>query len=101
MTLTESPAAPEPPGAAALAAPTTGAGVSTAGLRLGRASGLGLGTAVLWLSLLVLLPLAAVVVQAFDSGWSGFWDAVTTPQAEETLKLTIVSSLIVAAINAV
>jgi sulfate/thiosulfate transport system permease protein len=101
VTVLETRSAPEPPGGAILAQPSTGAGVATAGLRLGRASGLGLGTAVLWLSLLVLLPLAAVVVQAFDDGWGGFWDAVTTPQAEQTLKLTILSSLVVAAINAV
>ena len=36
----------------------------TVGVRLGAVSGLGLGVAVLWLSLLVLLPLAAVVVKA-------------------------------------
>ena len=45
------------------------------------AAGLGLGAAVLWLSLLVLLPLAAVVVKATGNGWSGFWDALTTREA--------------------
>ena len=69
------------------------------GQPLGLASGIGLGTAVLWLSLLVLIPLAATVVQGFDNGWAGFWDAVTQPAALSALRLTITSSLIVTVIN--
>ena len=42
--------------------------------------GLGLGVAMLWFSLLVLIPLAAVVVTATDGGWGGFWDAITNEQ---------------------
>ena len=35
----------------------------------------------LWFSLLVLIPLAAVVGhRASDGGWSGFWDAITNEQ---------------------
>ncbi len=56
---------------------------------------------VLYLSLLVLLPLAAVVSQAFDNGLSGFWTAVSSPEAVATLKLTVIASLITVAINAV
>lgn len=70
-----------------------------AGLR--PASALGLGTAVIWLSLLVLLPLAAVVAKGFSGGWSGFWAAITTPEALHALALTVGASLLVAAINAV
>jgi len=57
--------------------------------------------AVLWLSLLVLIPLAAVVTRGFSGGWSGFWDNITDPNALRALRLTVVSSLLVAAINAV
>jgi sulfate transport system permease protein len=78
---------------------TVGAGQQGARLRL--PSGLGLGVSVLWLSLLVLIPLAAVVSTAFQDGWSGFWDAITTPQALASLRLTVFSSLIVTAINVV
>ena len=38
-------------------------------------------------SLIVLLPLAAVVVESSVDGWAGFWDAITTPQAVAALKL--------------
>jgi sulfate transport system permease protein len=70
-------------------------------MRLGRGSALGLGTAVLWLSILVLIPLAAVVAQAFDGGWRGFWDEVTRPSALRALRLTVTSSMIVVLVNAV
>lgn len=69
--------------------------------RLAVPSALGLGTAVCWLSLLVLLPLAAVVVKSFSEGWTGFWAALTNEQALATLRLTVTSSLVITAINAV
>jgi sulfate transport system permease protein len=65
------------------------------------AAALGLGLATLWLSLIVLLPLAAVVVRSLDGGLGAFWDAVTAPPAVASLKLTLVASLLVAAMNAV
>jgi sulfate/thiosulfate transport system permease protein len=69
--------------------------------RLTAWSGTGLGVAVLWLSLLVLLPLAAVVAKGAGAGWSGFWDAVTSPAALTTIRFTVLSALAVALINAV
>jgi sulfate transport system permease protein len=61
---------------------------------------LGLGVATLWLSIIVLLPLAAVVARSFDNGLDGFWDAATSRQAISALRFTIVVSLLAAAINA-
>ena len=54
-----------------------------------------------YLSIIVLIPLAAVVWRSQADGFSGFVHAVTTPEAASTLKLTIYSSVIVAAINMV
>ena len=59
----------------------------------------GIGVAVLWLSIIVLLPLAALTVSSFEDGWSGFWDAVTAPSALDSLKVTIGVSVIVAVIR--
>ncbi len=56
---------------------------------------------VLYLSVIVLLPLAALTSQAFEDGFSTFWHQVTTPQAVRSLELTVVASLIVVASNAV
>ena len=39
--------------------------------------GLAVGTAVLYLTIVVLIPLAAITVQATEGGWSNFWSAVT------------------------
>ena len=62
---------------------------------------LGGGIAMLYLSLVVLIPLAAVVSRAFDNGWASFWDAVTGEQAMAALKLTVGVSFAVVLINAV
>ncbi len=56
---------------------------------------------VLYLSLIVLLPLAAVVSKSFEDGLSGFWAAVTSPLAVSSLELTLICSLIVVVINAI
>ncbi|WP_007519456.1 sulfate ABC transporter permease subunit CysT [Pseudofrankia saprophytica] len=89
------------PATAASPARSRAARDASGAARLGPGSGLGLGVAVLWLSLLVLIPLAAVVARGFTGGWSGFWDNITDPSAVRALRLTVVSSLLVAAINAV
>ncbi|UGT41812.1 sulfate ABC transporter permease subunit CysT [Nocardia yamanashiensis] len=59
----------------------------------------GIGTSVLWLSIIVLLPLAALTVNSFEEGWSGFWDAITAPAALDALRVTVFVSIIVAIIN--
>jgi sulfate/thiosulfate transport system permease protein len=69
--------------------------------RLGAWSGAGLGVAVLWLSLLVLLPLAAVVAKGAGDGWTGFWNAIDNHAALVAIRLTVLSALAVAAVNAV
>ena len=72
-----------------------------AGRRLSAPSGsLGLGVTTLWLSVIVLLPLAALVARSFDGGAGAFADAVTSRQAIAALRFTLVVSLVVAAINA-
>jgi len=79
------------------APPTPGAPKARPGL--GRP--LGVGLVGLWLSLIVLLPLAALTVTSFEQGWSGFWDAVTAPVALASLRVTVLVSVVVALVNAV
>ena len=62
---------------------------------------LSLGIVGTYLSVIVLIPLAAVVFRSAAGGWDGFWQAVTAPQALAALQLSIAGSLLVAAINAV
>jgi sulfate transport system permease protein len=58
------------------------------------------GLAIGYLSIVALIPLAAVVSKSFENGVGSFWDAVTSPQAVASLKLTLIASLIVVLINA-
>ncbi|MDX6586488.1 MAG: sulfate/thiosulfate transport system permease protein [Solirubrobacterales bacterium] len=63
------------------------------GLRRGLVAG--------YLTIMVLIPIAVVVIRSGEDGWSTFWDAVSQPQAVAAIKLTLIASLIVVAINAV
>ena len=67
----------------------------------GVGAGLGRGVVVLWLSFIVLLPLAAMTDKSLSEGIGQFWDQVTSPAAIQSLELILVCSLIVVAINAV
>jgi sulfate/thiosulfate transport system permease protein len=60
---------------------------------------LGLGVSLVWLSVIVLLPLAAVVVRSADGGLAEFWDAVSRRQAVDALRFTLLVSLAATVIN--
>jgi sulfate transport system permease protein len=79
--------------------PAAPPGLAAAGRVAGRVGGPAL--AVTYLSLLVVLPVAALVTNAFSHGWSEFWSAVTQPEAVAALELTLVISAIVAVVNSV
>ncbi|WP_244509406.1 sulfate ABC transporter permease subunit CysT [Nocardioides lianchengensis] len=64
-------------------------------------SGLGLGIAMLWFSLLVLIPLTAVMVTAVDGGWDTFWAAVTNAQTAAAIRLTVFTAVGVTLVNIV
>ena len=64
-------------------------------------AGLARGAALLWISFIVLLPLAAVISRGFSDGLGHFFDAITDKEAVAAIKLTLISSAIVVAINAV
>ncbi|MGH3071585.1 MAG: sulfate ABC transporter permease subunit CysT [Gaiellaceae bacterium] len=66
-----------------------------------RGAALPLGIVTGYLSVIVLLPLAAVVLRSTDAGFDGFWRAVSNPQAVAALTLTIWVSLAVVAVNSV
>jgi sulfate/thiosulfate transport system permease protein len=68
---------------------------------LTRGPALGLGINMIWFSLLVLIPLAAVVWTAGEDGLGAFTDALKNKQTYNALKLTVLSSLGVTAVNIV
>jgi sulfate transport system permease protein len=59
------------------------------------------GIVLTWLSLIVLIPLGAVVLRSTDDGLNAFWNAISEPEAVAAIKLTLIASLIIVAINAV
>jgi sulfate transport system permease protein len=71
------------------------------GRRAGRPGALALGISTLWLSLIVLLPLAAVIVRSTDGGLDAFWSAVSSRQAVSALRFTLLVSLASTVVNAV
>lgn len=64
-------------------------------------AGVGLGIAVTWFSLLVLIPLAAVIVTAAGGGWAEYVDTLGNPQSLAALRLTLGQAALVTLWNAV
>jgi sulfate transport system permease protein len=78
--------------------PGRGAGVGTT---LGSGSSVALGVAVTWFSLLVLIPLAALVATAAGGGWDAYVATLTNRQTFDAIQLTVLQSLLVTVINVV
>jgi sulfate/thiosulfate transport system permease protein len=57
------------------------------------------GAASIWLSVIVLLPLAAIVWQSVGGGPQAFWTAVTSNAALSSFRVTLTISISVAVIN--
>ncbi|MFO1274698.1 MAG: sulfate ABC transporter permease subunit CysT [Sphaerotilus natans] len=62
---------------------------------------LALGFTLLYLSLVVLIPLAAAFLKAASMTGPAFWDAISSPRVVASYRLTFGASLAAAAINAV
>jgi len=63
--------------------------------------GLALGFTLTYLSLIVLIPLCGLVLKSATLGLAGFLDVVTGPRTLAALRLSLVTALIAAVINAV
>jgi len=80
-----------------------GEGGRAPGLLGGRygATSLRVGAASIWLSIIVLLPLAAILWQAAGGGWNAFWLAITSNAALESFRVTLTISAGVTLVNLV
>ena len=63
--------------------------------------GLALGFTLTYLSLIVLIPLAGLVLKSATLGLAGFWDTVTESRTVAALRLSFLASLFAATVNAV
>lgn len=61
--------------------------------------GLTLGFAVVYLSLIVLIPLSATFIKSTELGWQGFWQTVTAPRVVASYRVSFGSALLAALIN--
>ncbi|WP_028604744.1 sulfate ABC transporter permease subunit CysT [Ottowia thiooxydans] len=60
-----------------------------------------LGYTLLYLSLIVLIPLSALIFKTLTMSWADFWTAITAPRVMASYKLTFGASLLAASINVV
>ena len=58
-----------------------------------------LGYTLLYLSLIVLIPLSALVFKTFTLSWEQFWAAISSPRVLASYRLTFGASLIAALVN--
>lgn len=63
--------------------------------------GLTLGFTVVYLSLVALIPMAALFLRSRGLGWDGYWETVTAPRVLAAFRLSFGAALIAATINAV
>jgi len=81
---------------------------ATAAVRRGRGAkrvlpgfGLTLGYTLFYLSIIVLIPLSALIFKTFELSWPQFWEAVSSPRVVASYKLTFGTSFIAACVNLV
>jgi sulfate transport system permease protein len=61
--------------------------------------GLTIGLTLTWLSLIVLIPLAALFIRSASLGWEQFWDTISSERVVAALQLSFVGSFAAAAVN--
>jgi sulfate transport system permease protein len=54
-----------------------------------------------YIGLLVILPIAAITIRAFEKGFAPLWKQITLPQAIYSLKITFILAVIMAVINVI
>jgi len=60
-----------------------------------------LGFTVSYLSLIVLIPLAALIARPWEHGWDGFWSTVSDPRVLASLRLSFGAAFLASGINLV
>jgi sulfate/thiosulfate transport system permease protein len=73
------------------------------GISIPRPGGAGLtrSLVVTYLSVLILLPIAALVAASLEGGLGGFWNSISNPQAVAAMRLTLIVSAIVVVVNSI
>lgn len=81
--------------------PAATAGGATRRKALPAGAALTRGITMGWLSLIVLLPLVALLVRSTEESLGTFISSITEPEAVAAIRLTVISALVITAVNAV
>ncbi|WAK02324.1 sulfate ABC transporter permease subunit CysW [Methylobacter sp. YRD-M1] len=54
-----------------------------------------------FIGLFLCLPLGIVIVEAFSKGWQTYWSALTQPDAQSAMQLTLLTALVTVPLNTV
>ena len=95
------PTSPRPGADAPVPAPSGAARKGRGAKRVLPGFGLTLGYTLFYLSLIVLIPLSALLFKTFTLSWEQFWAAVTGPRVLASYRLTFGASFIAALVNVV
>jgi len=60
-----------------------------------------MGFTLLYVSLIVLIPLSALIARPWEHGWNGFWSTVSDPRVTAALRLSFGTALLAALLNLV
>jgi len=60
-----------------------------------------IAVALAFLAAFLVVPLVAVLTQAFEQGWRVYWASVTEPDARSAIRLTLLTALVVVPLNTV
>jgi len=63
--------------------------------------GLSLGFTLFYLSVIVLIPIAALIIRPWSEGFSGFWNVISDPRVLAALRLSFGGAALAALINAI
>jgi len=87
----------------ASASPAAGRARPRVGWKVGSLPGFGptLGITLTYLSLIVLIPLAGLVLKTAELSWSDFWRTISGPRAIATYRISFGGAMIAALVNAV
>lgn len=62
--------------------------------------GLGMGVALIYMTLIIVLPLIAMALKTASLGWPDYWRIVTSPRALASFRVTLTAAMVATAFNA-
>lgn len=58
-----------------------------------------IGTALLFVMVMLVIPLVSVMVQSLQKGWQFYWNSLSTPYVLSALKVTVIATIVAIVVN--